>query len=46
MASPQTSDFALRREADIERLADATETALDWTVLDKLFGSTNHEARP
>ena len=34
-----TADFALRREADIKRLADATEAALDWTVLDRLLGS-------
>ena len=39
MASPLTADFALRREADIERLADATEAALDWAVLDPLLGS-------
>jgi adenosylcobyric acid synthase len=38
MASPLTVDFAQRREADIERLADATEAALDWTVLDDLIG--------
>ncbi|MCF8198416.1 MAG: cobyric acid synthase [Sulfuritalea sp.] len=37
MASPLTTDFALRREADIERLADATEAALDWAVLDKIL---------
>ncbi len=37
MDSPLTADFALRREADIERLADATEAALDWAVLDKLL---------
>ncbi len=38
MAAPMTSDFALRREADLERLADASEAALDWTVLDRLVG--------
>ncbi|MCF8179414.1 MAG: cobyric acid synthase, partial [Sulfuritalea sp.] len=37
MSSPLTADFAQRREADIERLADATEAALDWTVLDELI---------
>jgi adenosylcobyric acid synthase len=40
MASPLTVDFALRREADIERLADATEAALDWKVLDSLVGNS------
>jgi hypothetical protein len=29
IASPQTGDFTLRREADAERLADATEAGLD-----------------
>ena len=38
MNSPLATDYALRREADIERLADATEAALDWTALDKLLG--------
>ncbi|MCF8151266.1 MAG: cobyric acid synthase [Burkholderiaceae bacterium] len=38
MDSPLTADFAQRREADIERLADATEAALDWGVLDNLIG--------
>jgi adenosylcobyric acid synthase len=38
MTSPLTTDFALRRESDIERLADATEAALDWKVLDRLIG--------
>ena len=37
MTSPLTVDHALRREADIERLADATEAALDWKVLDPLL---------
>jgi adenosylcobyric acid synthase len=37
MTSPSTADFALRREADIERLADATEAALDWKLLDPLL---------
>ena len=45
MDSPLTSDFALRREADIERLADATEAALDWTVLDELLGTPDYETR-
>jgi len=40
MSAPVHADFAQRREADIERLADATEAALDWTVLDKLLGNT------
>lgn len=45
MASPLTADFALRREADIERLADATEKALDWAVLDQwLLPATGAEA--
>jgi adenosylcobyric acid synthase len=39
MSAPVHADFALRREADIERLADATEAALDWKVLDALLGS-------
>ena len=43
MAAPQTSDFGLRREADIERLADATEAALDWSVLDEWLGCTSKE---
>jgi adenosylcobyric acid synthase len=38
MASPLAVDYAQRREADIERLADATEAALDWKVLDGLIG--------
>jgi len=38
MTSPLTTDFSLRRESDIERLADATEAALDWKVLDRLIG--------
>jgi adenosylcobyric acid synthase len=43
MHAPMTADFAQRRAADIERLADATEAALDWTVLDTLLGTaTNH----
>ena len=42
IASPQTRDFALRREADIERLTDATEAGVDWTVLDELLGGKNH----
>lgn len=29
----QTVDFAARREADLERLADAVEAALDWPVM-------------
>jgi len=37
MAAPVNADFAQRREADIERLADATEAALDWRVLDHLI---------
>ena len=39
MTAPLTADFALRREADLERLADATEAALDWQVLDRLIGN-------
>ena len=39
MASPLAVDFAQRREADIERLANATEAALDWKVLDGLIGT-------
>jgi adenosylcobyric acid synthase len=31
-------DLAARREADIDRLADAAETALDWTRLNLLLG--------
>ena len=46
MASPLTADFALRREADIERLADATEAALDWEVLGPLLGSAISSNRP
>ena len=38
MTSPLAADPALRREADLERLADATEAALDWRVLDSLIG--------
>ena len=40
MASPLAVDHAQRREADIERLADATEAALDWQVLDELMGTS------
>ena len=44
MNAPMTVDFAQRRASDIERLADATEAALDWTVLDSLLGTaTNHD---
>ncbi len=46
MAVPQTSDFGLRREADIERLADATEAALDWRLLDEWLGCPSQENRP
>jgi adenosylcobyric acid synthase len=46
MAAPRSSDFALRREADIERLADATEAALDWTVLDSLLGGDATGVKP
>ncbi|MDA8258675.1 MAG: cobyric acid synthase [Betaproteobacteria bacterium] len=38
MVAPVHADFALRREADIERLADAAEAALDWSVLDEMLG--------
>jgi adenosylcobyric acid synthase len=37
MSAPVHADFALRREADIDRLADATAAALDWSVLDALL---------
>jgi adenosylcobyric acid synthase len=46
MSSPQSSDYALRRAADIERLADAAEAALDWTVLDAVLGGADQEKRP
>ena len=46
MTSPSTADFALRREADIERLADATEAALDWRVLDHLVSHSGGSNRP
>ena len=46
MTSPVATDLALRREADIERLADATEAALDWTVLDTLLGYSVATNRP
>jgi hypothetical protein len=36
----------LRREADIERLADAVEAALDWTVFDSMLGATGQEQIP
>jgi adenosylcobyric acid synthase len=29
----ETVDFAARREADLDRLADAVEAALDWSKL-------------
>jgi cobyric acid synthase len=38
-----TSGPALARPADIERLADATEAALDWSVLDEWLGCTSKE---
>jgi adenosylcobyric acid synthase len=31
-------DLAARREADIDRLADSVQAALDWTLLDPLLG--------
>ncbi|OHC70227.1 MAG: cobyric acid synthase CobQ [Rhodocyclales bacterium RIFCSPLOWO2_02_FULL_63_24] len=40
MTSPLAVDYAQRREADIERLADATAAALDWQVLDRLLGDS------
>lgn len=33
----ETVDFAARREADLERLADAVEASLDWARLDPLL---------
>jgi adenosylcobyric acid synthase len=36
-ASVAPVDPAARRQADIDRLADATATALDWTHLDPLL---------
>ena len=46
MTAPLTVDFALRREADLERLADATEAALDWQVLDRLIGNIANPTIP
>ena len=40
MTSPLAVDYTQRREADIERLADATAAALDWQVLDRLLGDS------
>ncbi|MEY4593003.1 MAG: hypothetical protein RIR18_1898, partial [Pseudomonadota bacterium] len=34
----QRVDFAARREADINRLADATEAAWDWEKMAALWG--------
>ena len=33
MRDPETVDFAARREADLNRLADSVEAALDWERL-------------
>lgn len=41
----QRVDFAARREADINRLADSVEAALDWPRLDVTLANFN-EARP
>jgi adenosylcobyric acid synthase len=35
----QAVDFAARREADLERLADTVETALDWRRLNAALGA-------
>jgi adenosylcobyric acid synthase len=45
MTSPKAVDYARRREADIERLADATEAALDWKVLDPLLSHSSNNTR-
>ncbi|AXS78693.1 cobyric acid synthase [Dechloromonas sp. HYN0024] len=37
MAESQPVDFAARREADLERLADSVEAALDWSKMDALL---------
>ncbi|HZX32137.1 MAG TPA: cobyric acid synthase [Rhodocyclaceae bacterium] len=34
-------DFAARREADLDRLADAVEAALDWARMPAIFGGAN-----
>lgn len=37
-----TVDFAARREADLNRLADAVETSLNWDVLDQILRESRH----
>ena len=37
-----TVDFAARREADLNRLADAVETSLNWHVLDQILKERHH----
>ena len=37
-----TVDFAARREADLNRLADAVETSLNWHVLDQILKESHH----
>ena len=38
----ETVDFALRREADLNRLADAVEQDLDWKKLDDILEQSRH----
>ena len=37
MRDPESVDFAARREADLNRLADSVEAALDWKRLGVYF---------
>lgn len=40
--SVETVDFAARREADLNRLADAVEQNLDWTKIDDILEQRHH----
>jgi adenosylcobyric acid synthase len=37
MAESEQVDFAARREADLDRLADSVEASLDWQKMDALL---------
>ena len=41
-ADAQTIDFVARREADLNRLADAVEQSLDWHKIDQILQESRH----
>ena len=41
-ADAETVDFAVRREADLNRLADAVEQHLDWNKIDAILEQSHH----